>query len=131
MTGHTEDLVQYRLRRSFETLEDARILAKAERWNACVNRLYYACFYAVTALLSQQGLQSSKHSGIRSLFNLHFVRTDIVPRDHATTYNDLFEQRHESDYIDFVIFESSQIQPLIPKAESFVELIANLIAKNK
>ena len=131
MTSPNEDLVDYRLKRSFETLEDARILAKAERWNACVNRLYYACFYAVTALLSQQDLHSSKHSGIRSLFNLHFVKTNKVPRDYATTFNDLFDQRQESDYVDFVTFESSQIQPLIPKAESFVQLIANLIAKNK
>ena len=130
MTGHNEDLVQYRLKRSFETLEDAQILAKADRWNACVNRLYYACFYAVTALLLQKGLYSSKHSGIRSLFNLHFVKTDIVPKGYATTYNDLFEQRQESDYVDFVSFESYQIQPLIPKVESFVELIANLINKN-
>jgi hypothetical protein len=34
MTGHNDDLIQYRLKRSFETLEDARILANAERWNA-------------------------------------------------------------------------------------------------
>ena len=131
MTGRNEDLVQYRLRRSFETLEDAQILAKAERWNACVNRLYYACFYAVTALLSQVGLYSSKHSGVRSLFNLHFVKTDIVQKSYATTYNDLFEQRQESDYVDFVSFESSQIRPLIPKAKSFVELIANIVDKNR
>jgi uncharacterized protein (UPF0332 family) len=65
------DVVQYRLRRSRETLQDARILAHASRWNPCVNRLYYACFYAVSALLIQHGLSSSKHAGIRGLFNRH------------------------------------------------------------
>lgn len=72
MNSQNEALVKYRLKRAFETLEDARILAQAERWNACVNRLYYACFYAVTALLSQEGLYSSKHSGVRSLFKSAF-----------------------------------------------------------
>jgi uncharacterized protein (UPF0332 family) len=48
------DLVQYRLRRARETLQDAHILANAERWNPCVNRLYYACFYVVSALLIRQ-----------------------------------------------------------------------------
>jgi len=38
----SKDLVSYRMARAEETLEDARILASAERWNACVNHLYYA-----------------------------------------------------------------------------------------
>ena len=130
MTGKRKELVQYRIKRAHDTLEDARILSKAERWNACINRLYYACFYAVNALLAQKDLHSSKHSGVRSLFNLHFVKTHKVPKQHATTYNDLFERRQESDYVDFVSFESSQIHPLMAKAESFVDCIANLIEEN-
>jgi len=51
-----EDLVPYRLEKARETLEDARILANAGRWNACVNRLYYACFYSVSALLVKDNL---------------------------------------------------------------------------
>ncbi|MBF0353001.1 MAG: HEPN domain-containing protein [SAR324 cluster bacterium] len=51
MTESIKDLVNYRLTRSEETLEEARILANVGHWNACVNRLYYACFYAVSALL--------------------------------------------------------------------------------
>jgi hypothetical protein len=34
------DLVLYRLQRARQTLEDARPLANASRWNPCVNRLY-------------------------------------------------------------------------------------------
>ena len=54
----SKDLVLYRMARAQETLEDARILANAGRWNVCVNRLYYACFYAVSALLAGDGLSS-------------------------------------------------------------------------
>jgi uncharacterized protein (UPF0332 family) len=82
MASHS-DLVQYRLQRARETLEDARILATASRWNPCVNRLYYACFYAVSALLIQHGLFSSKHTGVRSLFNRHYVRTRKIPKELA------------------------------------------------
>ena len=45
MTVWSKDLVLYRIVRAKETLEDARILANAGRWNACVNRLYYVGFY--------------------------------------------------------------------------------------
>jgi uncharacterized protein (UPF0332 family) len=82
------DLVQYRLQRARETLQDVRLLANASRWNPCVNRLYYACFYAVSALLIQQGLSSSKHTGLRGLFNQHYVRTGKVPKELAQIYNE-------------------------------------------
>lgn len=125
------DLVRYRLQRARETLEDARILANSRRWNPCVNRLYYACFYAVSALLVQHGLSSSKHTGVRSLFNRHYVKTGVVPKELAQLYNDLCERRQESDYMDFVDFEESQVRPWIFRAEQFVEYIASIVEQNR
>ncbi|HUU16735.1 MAG TPA: HEPN domain-containing protein [Sedimentisphaerales bacterium] len=131
MTELNGELVSYRLRRARETLADARILADADRWNPCVNRLYYACFYAVSALLVQEGLSSSKHTGLRSLFNRHFVKTNKVPKEKARIFNDLFERRQEGDYVDFVSFEESQVLAWLPEAEAFVEKIAVLVEKGK
>ena len=115
------------MQRATETLEDARILARAERWNACVNRLYYACFYAISALLVADGLSSSKHAGIRSLFNSQYVKPGKIPKDIARIYNDLFERRQEGDYIDFVNFEDSQVLPWFTKVEKLIENISHLI----
>ncbi len=126
MTKRTGDLVLYRLARARETLEEAQILANAGRWNACVNRLYYACFYAVAALLVKNDLASPKHTGVRGLFNKHYVKTDKVPRDLARIYNDLFERRQEGDYIDFVSFNETQVLSWISQARKFVEYIAAL-----
>jgi len=131
MTESNGELVSYRLQRARETLADARILADAGRWNPCVNRLYYACFYAVSALLIQDGLSSAKHTGLRSLFNRHFVKTNKVPKDKARVFNDLFERRQEGDYADFVSFEESQVLPWLPEAEAFVQNLADLIDKRK
>jgi uncharacterized protein (UPF0332 family) len=129
VTKWSKDLVLYRMARAKETLEDARILANAGRWNACVNRLYYACFYAVSALLVRHGLSSSKHTGVRSLFNRHYVKTDKIPKNLARIYNDLFERRQEGDYIDFVRFQESQVLPWISKAEQLIEHITRLAEK--
>ncbi|MDZ7696330.1 MAG: HEPN domain-containing protein [Deltaproteobacteria bacterium] len=127
MTERSKDLISYRMARAEETLEDARILARAERWNACVNRLYYACFYAVSALLVCDGLSSSKHAGIRGLFNRNYVKTGKIPKHLARIYNDLFERRQEGDYIDFVSFEESQVAPWISKAEELIRYISDLV----
>ena len=117
------------MKRANETLKDADVLADNERWNACVNRLYYACFYAVSALLLCQGLSSSKHTGLRSLFNKYYVRTGKVPKEIAYIYNDLFERRQEGDYMDFVQFERDQVTPWLSQARRLFENINVLIKK--
>jgi uncharacterized protein (UPF0332 family) len=127
VTEWSKELVSYRMTRAEETLEDACILARAGRWNACVNRLYYACFYAISALLVRDGLSSSKHAGVRSLFNRRYVKTGEVPKDFARIYNDLFERRQEGDYIDFVSFQEAQVLPWISKAEELIGYIAGLV----
>jgi len=129
VTKWSKDLVLYRMTRANEALEDARILANAGRWNACVNRLYYACFYAVSALLVRHGLSSSKHAGVRSLFNKEYVKTGRISKDLARIYNDLFERRQEGDYIDFVRFEESQVLPWISKAEQLIGHITSLVER--
>lgn len=127
MTERDKDLVQYRMTRAHETLEDARLLAKAGRWNARVNRLFYACFYSVSALLVRDGLSSFKHAGVRSLFNRQYVKTGRIPKELAMIYNDLFERRQEGDYLDFVIFQEQQVLPWISKAEELIGHIAGLV----
>jgi hypothetical protein len=51
MTSEKQALVTYRLERARQSLEEAMLLLEAGHANAYVNRLYYACFYAVSALL--------------------------------------------------------------------------------
>jgi uncharacterized protein (UPF0332 family) len=125
------DVVLYRLQRARQTLEDARLLANASRWNPCVNRLYYACFYAGSGLLLQDGLSSSKHTGVRSLFTRHYVRTGKVPKDLAPIYNDLCERRQEGDYMDFVDFEEAQVRPWLDRVEQFIDHLASLVASKR
>ncbi|MEI6209761.1 MAG: HEPN domain-containing protein [Desulfuromonadales bacterium] len=109
MNGTNSEIIAHRLIRADETLEEARIMAAAERWNATVNRLYYACFYAISALLLTKGLQSSKHTGVRGLFSTHFVRTGQFPKEFAGLYNSLFDTRNESDYEDFFSADPDEV----------------------
>jgi uncharacterized protein (UPF0332 family) len=127
MIENTDDFIKYRFSRAMMTFEEAKILAEKKHWNACANRLYYACFYAVSALLFQNKFASRKHSGVRSLFNHHFIQTGKVSKEFATTYNDLFEKRQEGDYEDFSVFSESDISPYIGKTESFLSGIQTLI----
>lgn len=59
-----EELVRYRYSRAQETYEEANLLAAEDHWNAVANRLYYSCFYLVSALLIQNELSFSSHNGV-------------------------------------------------------------------
>jgi uncharacterized protein (UPF0332 family) len=47
-------IVNYRLQRSKETLLETKKNVEMGFWHTGANRLYYACYYAVTALLREE-----------------------------------------------------------------------------
>ncbi|OKH18767.1 HEPN domain-containing protein [[Limnothrix rosea] IAM M-220] len=126
----SKEIIQYRLDRAEETYQAAQFLATIKNWNSCINRLYYSCFYAVSALLLKDSLSSPKHTGVRSLFNKNYVKTGIISKDLARLYNDLFERRHEADYADFVDFDESETIPLLHKTRVFLNEVSKTIATN-
>lgn len=66
-------LVEYRLHRAKDTLREADILISQLCFNAAVNRLYYACYYAVIALLVSNNIPAQTHQGVKQMFGLNFV----------------------------------------------------------
>ena len=75
MTTEQTDYIKYRIQRATETLNDARLLAENERWNSSINRLYYACFYGVSALLYLHSIEAKTHKGVRIKFMSEFIKT--------------------------------------------------------
>ena len=127
MNNPREKLIKYRLDRAHETLEEAYIMADTKHWNACVNRLYYACFYAVNALLIQKDLSSPKHIGVRSLLNVHFIKTGILAKELGRLYNTLFEYRKQSDYEDLFHIDGEMVDPWVTQVKQFIDVIEALI----
>ncbi len=121
------DLSAYRISRSKETFEEALIMQREEHWNACMNRLYYAAFYAVSALLIRHDMSSGKHTGVKSLFNQHFVKTGKISKDDGRLYNFLFESRQEGDYMDFAVFDRNTVEPKIEQVRNFLSGIYDLV----
>lgn len=51
MKSSLEEIIRYREERCFETLAEAKILMASGKFSGTINRIYYACFYIVSALL--------------------------------------------------------------------------------
>ncbi len=127
MNGNREDYINYRISKSFEIFLDAKLLSENKRWNSCVNRLYYSAFYLVSALIHKNGNKAESHNGTKIQFNLHFIKTGLIPIESGKLYANLFDWRQESDYADFIDFEEGFVLDLIPKVEKFNFQILELI----
>lgn len=124
-----EALIQYRLERADETLKEVEILSNEAHYNAAANRLYYACFYAVTALLVANGHSTQSHAGAKTLLGLHFVSKGLLSNEYGKTFSRLFEIRHSGDYDDFVYCDKEMIDEYLPKAKEFINAIKVLLNK--
>lgn len=121
-------IVSYRLERSEEALEEVKKLVQAGMYNICANRLYYASFYATSALLINHGISASTHTGVRAMLQLHFVRTGLLSKEEAGVLNKNFAFRQQCDYDDFIDASKEDIEEMIPQTEVLIRKIRQLIA---
>jgi len=121
MNNNLRTLAQYRLDRASETLLEAKLLFETGHFNGSVNRLYYAAFYAARALLAIKGLDSSKHSGVISLFNKEFVKEGIIDKSTGKALTKAFKLRSEGDYQDFRRFNNAEIEELVADVSGLIQ----------
>ena len=120
-------LVSYRMKRAKETLHEADILIKDNCYNAAVNRLYYACYYAVIALLVKNHITAQTHDGVKQMYGMHFVLTGKIDRRYSRFYSQLFNDRMSGDYDDFLFYDEDMLSELRPLSEEFITVIENII----
>lgn len=128
MTDFTpEDYIKYRIDRANETIEEVRTHIDNRFWNTAINRMYYACFYAVSALLAKDKIDVLSHSGVRQKFGENFVKTGLIDRDLAKHFTELFEKRQKGDYNDFFDYDEETVLRLYPVSQRFIAEITNIL----
>lgn len=119
--------VRYRLKKSQEVYEAACVLYDAEQWNSVINRLYYACFYAASALLLYKHVTVKSHSGVIGQFSENIVRTGILSVDEFRVYAKLLNWRSKGDYNDLFDFSKEDVDSMMNPTKHFIEKVASLI----
>lgn len=129
MTEEELALVAYRMERAHEAIDEAKILFDAGHINSYVSRLYYACFYAVSALLLTKNISTSKHGYLRSLLHREFIKTGLIPEELGKYFDLLFNNRQKGDYSDFTRFKSDDVCGWLERTKTFVDHAEGLIPK--
>ncbi len=126
-----KEYINYRLEKAEETYNASKLLADNALWSSSINRLYYACFYAVNALLYKINIKAQTHTGIKNQFSLHFIKTNKIDKKYGKLYSNLFNWRQKGDYSDFFDFDEETVKNLINPVQEFIDIIKQIIKAEK
>jgi uncharacterized protein (UPF0332 family) len=126
MSEIQDEAVRYWWGMAEESILAAQREFEAEAYTFAVNRIYYASFYAVSAVLLDRQLSFAKHSGVRAAFHQHIVKSGLLEMEWGKFYDRLFEDRQEGDYLTFISFDQDYVLALLARAEQFLKILKPL-----
>lgn len=91
-------------------------------YDFAISRAYYTMFYMAEACLLTKNLFFSKHSGVLSAFNQHFIKTNIFPQQYFKMFYFAFEQRNVGDYKYILDFPEKLAERITNNAKDFLEV---------
>ena len=117
--------IERELHQARQALSDAKKARDADLSDAAIiNRLYYASFHAVQAVLYDRGYEPTSHGGVLSLFGSEIIVAGDAAREHGRFLNQLSELRKQADYGYGEIDENvdallARAQQLVSEMETF------------
>lgn len=128
--GFLNGLLQSSLRKIGLELEKAdKFLAQADAvaalgiWDVVANRIFYAAFHAVSALLINDHIEVRSHKGAGLMFGQKYVIPGIFTSDEGRLYAKLQDIREKSDYNLVYQSNEEEMAPLIEKTKNLIERI--------
>lgn len=122
-----KEVVKYRIEKAIRTYSEAIGSIKSGYVETAANRLYYAAYYAVSALLISYKYEASTHNGVIQIFGKAFLKNNIVDKKHGKTFNQLFSLRLTGDYEDrHIIDMTTELLPLVEPAKKLIDAVINL-----
>lgn len=113
--------------RAYRNFNQALIMQREEQWDGMANRLYYAVFHAVSALLIHDRHEVNTHKGSHALFAQYYVKTQLLPKSYGDLYRKLERMREESDYNCTYDEEPDVLQNNIAPAKEMIDTIAKMV----
>lgn len=107
--------------------DQARKNAEIKEWDVVANRLYYAMFHAVSALLIHDKHKVGTHKGAVMMFGQHYVRTGVFSANEGRLYSQLQTMREKADYNSAWRTSEDIMAPLIEPATMFIDKIKDQI----
>lgn len=122
--------IDNRIESAYKTFEAAKVLAENGFWNSAVNRLYYSIFYIVNAILVKNGIIAQSHSGTKSQFSLHFIKSGKLEKKYGKLLAELYDWRQKGDYENLFEYDAESVLPLFDSVYDMIQVIEKEIKKD-
>ena len=122
-------VVEFRIEKARRAFEQAQGVVELQYWETIANRLYYAAYNAVSAMLIAYGYTAHSHDGVIHLFGQHFVKPGLVDIKDGKLYHHLFSMRLTGDYDDTYGLTSEDVLPLIAPASELSDKVIDIATK--
>lgn len=120
-------IVDLEIEKARKTFSEIEILRQAGLWDNIANRLYYAAFHAVSALLINDEHSVGTHQGAVVMLHQYYVKTGILSKEDGAFYSQLQTLREKSDYNCTYYATEEDTAPRIASTEAFIEKVIRLI----
>lgn len=124
-------VVGLQLEKAHRNFDQIALLREAGYWDNIANRLYYALFHAVSALLIHDGYGVGSHRGAVGAFGQHYVTTGIFTLEEGKHYSRLQGLREKADYNCAYNADEKDIAPKIEPTRLLIEKIEDYIRNGK
>lgn len=122
-------IVKLEIEKAYRIYNQALIMQESAQWDGMANRLYYAVFHAVSALLIHDCHEVNTHKGSHILFSQYYVKTGKFPRKYGELYRIMEKMREESDYNCTYEEDADVLQSNILPAKEMIDTIAELVKR--
>jgi uncharacterized protein (UPF0332 family) len=116
------------LDKALSAFEIAEVCLEKKNLISCVNRMYYAAFYAASAILANEGKEYGKHTAVRAAINRDFIKIGRMPPEYGDYYNRLFDDRLAGDYEPATRFSYEEVRDLLVKTREFIGWCETLVS---
>ena len=123
-------LVALELEKADKTVGQMRYNMQGGEWEMVANRLYYALFHAVCALLINDKHEVGTHRGAVNKFRLFYVKEGVFTNEEGKLYSQLQSLREDGDYNCSIDVDQDDVEGKVTPTLRLIEKIKQYIANN-
>lgn len=122
-------IVSMELEKAERTFAEKDVLVEGKLWSNLANRLYYAMFHAISALLIHDGHEVGTHRGAVIRFHQYYVKQGIFSVEDGAFYSQMQSMRERADYNCYYDVTEAEIMERIAPTLALINKIKDYIHK--
>lgn len=81
-----EKIINHRINRANETIDEVQLLINNNKLSLAVSRIYYGCFYILSALAFKYSFDTSNHGKLIGWFNKKFIKSGKIDKKYQSFF---------------------------------------------